>query len=277
MKNNPTVSIIIPVKNSGLFLRNCFESIKKQSYKKIELIVVDDGSNDNSMSLSKEYGCTIYKYDPKVPKGTFDAPYKRNYGVKKAKGKYVYYVDADMELSKNLIREAILLCESKFDALIIPEDSFGEGIWASAKNLERRCYWGDKMIEAPRFFNKNVWIKVGGLDVALASGRDDGDLYWKLIENNYKIGRTKNIVMHNEGRLTAKKLFQKKFFYGKDVTKYISKRPKIGILSYFPIRMSYIKNWKMFLSRPKDSMIFIFMKTIEVAGGMTGMLYSFVK
>ena len=267
---NPKVSIVIPTVNSGIFLENTLRSIKNQTYKDIETIVVDGQSKDNTLPLAKKYKCRVFQYKSKVKKGTFDAPYRRNYGVKVSKGIYVYYVDADMELPKGLIAEAVALCQKKFDALIIPEDSFGEGIWASAKNLERRCYWGDDLIESPRFFKKSVWESVGGLDQNLAGGRDDGDLYEKLKEAKYKVGRTKNIVLHNEGKLTIEKLFRKKYMYGKDVFKYVSKRPAVGVASYSPLRLSYLQNWKLFIGRPRDSIFFVAMKTIEVAGGVAG-------
>lgn len=276
MLKQDLVSIIIPTKGRADFLENCLKSIKAQTYKNIELIIVDGEPDSETLKLINKYKVTLYKYTPTLKKGSFDAPYKRNYGVKKSKGKYVYYVDADMELGKNLINEAVGLFNKKYSALILPEDSFGVGIWAKAKNLERRCYLGDMGIEAPRFFNKSVWEKVGGLDQSLASGRDDGDLYYKLLENGYKVGRTKSIVKHNEGNLTVAKLFNKKYRYGKDVLKYVSKRPKIGIYSYFPIRMSFFRNWRLFVSRPFDTFIFVIMKIIESFGGVIGVMHSII-
>jgi glycosyltransferase involved in cell wall biosynthesis len=274
--NNKLVSVIIPTKNYAGFLKNCLASIKAQTYKDIEIIIIDREPDNETLALSKKYHAVLYRYSPNLNKGIFDAPYKRNYGVKKAKGVYVYYVDSDMELDKNLIKEAVDSCNKKFDAIILPEDSFGIGIWAKAKNLERRCYWGDTGIEAPRFFKKSVWVKVGGLDQSLASGRDDGDLFYKLLENGYNVGRTKSIVRHNEGELSISNLFKKKFRYGKDVLKYVSKRPRVGIYSYSPLRMSYLRNWKMFLSRPIDSFFFIIMKVIESSGGLMGIAYSLI-
>ncbi len=273
---NLIVSIIIPTVNSGLFLENTLKSINAQTYKNIETIIVDGQSTDNTLPLAKKYKVQVFQLKTNLPKGTFDAPYRRNYGVKKSKGTYVYYVDADMELPKSLIHEAVGLCEKKYDALILPEDSFGQGVWARAKNLERRCYWGDELIESPRFFNKSVWESVGGLDEKLAGGRDDGDLYEKLKEKGYKVGRTKSIVMHNEGKLTVSKLFRKKYMYGKDVVKYVSKRPVVGVASYSPIRLSYFKNWRMFVERPGDSCAFVVMKSVEVAGGLAGVVNSVI-
>ena len=224
MDNTGLVSLIIPTKNSSEFLENCLRSVRNQSFNNIEIIIIDNGSKDNTIDISSKYKAKTYEYMPKVKLGTFDAPYKRNYGVKKANGKFVYYVDADMELGINVIKEAVLLCEKKYDAVIIPEDSYGVGIWANAKNLERRCYWGDNTVETPRFFKNNVWKKLGGLDEELGGGGDDWDLFQKTLQKGYKVGRIQSLVMHNEGNLKLTKLLKKRFMYGRDSVKYIVKR-----------------------------------------------------
>ncbi|MDO8659043.1 MAG: glycosyltransferase [Candidatus Parcubacteria bacterium] len=270
------VSIIIPTKNNANLLENCMKSIKNQTFKKIEIIVVDGKSIDGTVEIAKKYNCKIYTFVPNVRSGTFDASYKRNFGAKKGKGEYIYWLDADMELPKNLIKEAVSLCEDGADAVILPEDSFGTGIWARAKNLERRCYWGDDTVESPRFFKYNIWNDVKGLDESLGAGGDDFDLHMKIKDKEYNVKRTKCIVMHNEGNLSLKKLIKKHFMYGKDVIKYIKKRPKASIVSYSPIRLAYIRNYKLFLSRPVDSFFFIFMRITENFAGILGILYSFL-
>ncbi len=275
---NNKVSIVIPTKNSDMFLENAFKSIKSQTYKDIEVIIVDGQSTDKTLQLAKKYNALVYQLKVDVPKGTFDAPYRRNYGVKKSKGDYVYYLDADMELEKNVVKEAVGACiKGGYDAVIIPENSFGSGPWAKAKNLERMCYWGDDSVEAPRFFKKKVWHEVGGLDVGLGGGGDDWDLYQKLLDLNKRIGRTHSMVNHNEGHLKIKKLMKKRFMYGRDSARYISKRPKQGLISYFPIRPAYIRNWKLFMTRPKDTCSFIVMRSAEYIAGFSGIMYSLLK
>lgn len=274
---NKKVSIIIPTRNSARFLENTLKSIKKQSYKDIEVLVIDGKSTDKTIEIAKKYKANIVFYVPKVPKGTFDAPHKRNYGVNKAKGAYVYYVDADMELQPNVVKEAVLLAEKGAAAIIVPEDSFGEGIWAQAKNLERRCYWGDDTIEAPRFFKKTVWKELGGLDESLGGGGDDWDLHQKVKDKGYKVARTKSLVMHNEGNLSLKALCRKRFMYGRDTFKYIQKRPTSGSASYFPIRKAFLKNWLLFAKRPKDTGAFLIMRSAEYFAGFSGIVYSIMK
>lgn len=269
------VSIIIATRNSAEFLENCLKSIRNQTYEDIELIVVDGKSIDKTIDIAKKYKSKICTFVPKLKKGSFDASYKRNYGAKKAKGEYVYWVDADMELSKKVIEEAVTICKKGKNAVIVREDSFGQGIWARAKNLERRCYWGDNTVESPRFYKHSIWDAIGGFDESLGAGGDDFDLHMKLLEKGYQVGRTKNVVMHNEGNLQLSKLFKKHFLYGRDVMKYIRKRPKASLVSYSPIRLAYIRNIKLLLSRPFDTCVFIFMRVTENFAGLLGIMYSF--
>lgn len=279
MKNRKLslVSIVIPTKNSAKYLADCLASIKNQTYPNIEVIIVDSNSADGTLSIAKKYNTRLYKYTPKVMKGIFDAAYKRNYGVKKAAGEYVYYVDADMVLTKEVVAEAVNLCQKGYQAAIISEDSFGTGIWARAKNLERRCYWGDDRVEAPRFFKKKIWQELGGLDESVGGGGDDWDLYQKLLDSGYKAVRTQSKVLHNEGNLRLFALLKKRFMYGRESIKYIIKRPKAAAISYFPIRRGYLKNWKIFLTHPIDTFFFLIMRILEYLAGLSGVIYSLVK
>ncbi len=268
------VSIVIPTKNSGIFLENTLASIKRQSYTSIETIIVDGNSSDSTLHLAKKYRCKVLIYMPKVTSGIFDAPHKRNYGMGRAEGEYVYWLDADMELPKGLIREAVSLCKKGFGAVILPEDSFGEGMWARAKQFERRTYWGDMSVESPRFFTKKAWDDIGGFDLSLGAGGDDIDLTQKMLEKGYTIGRTKRIVRHNEGKLSIIKLYKKRFMYGREMYNYLKKRPKSWFASYNPIKLSYLRNWKVFLRHPGNTVLFVTMRCVEYTGGMLGMMYS---
>ena len=183
-------------------------------------------------------------------------------------------MDADMVLPKNLIREAVALCKKRYDAVVLPEDSFGIGIWAAAKNLERRCYWNDNTVECARFYKKSVWKSIGGFDESLGAGGDDLDLAQKLLEKGYRVGRTKSIVRHNEGNLTFVKLYKKKFMYGREIINYFFKRPKSSFISYFPLRPAYVRNWKLMLKHPHITLVFVFMRIVEYIAGLAGVIYS---
>jgi len=269
------VSIIIPVKNSSTYLADCLSSIKAQSYKDIEVLVVDSHSADATLNIAKQFGVKILQFEKKQKMGIFDAPFKRNYGVEHSKGSYVYYVDADMQLPQKLVEEIITLFGTgQFGALVVAEDSVGSGIWAKAKQLERRCYWGDDTIEAARVFTRKTWNAMGGLDTSLGGGGDDWDLHQRILSSGLKIGRTKNYVLHNEGNLKLSSLMKKRFMYGRDSIKYLVKKPKASFVSYFPIRLAFIRNWRLFAKSPIVSATFIIMRFCEYAAGFAGIIYS---
>ena len=88
------ISIIIPTYNAEKYIGRCIDSALNQSYKNIEVIIVNDGSTDNTESIIKEYLSkdTRIKYYYKDNGGSADA---RNYGLKVAEGKYITFADAD--------------------------------------------------------------------------------------------------------------------------------------------------------------------------------------
>lgn len=277
-KSNPLISVIVPTRNSAQFLDACLASIKKQSYKNIEIIVVDNNSLDNTKKIAEKFADRFINIGKvKSFSGRFSATFQRNYGVQKSKGKIVYYFDADMVMEKNVIKECVgLIWSNGAGAVIIPEDSHGSTFWARCKQFERRCYWGDDSIEAPRCFLKKVWKVVGGLDESIAGGGDDWDMHEKIKDTKIPIKRITSLVLHNEGALTLSKLIKKRFLYGKDTIKYINKRKNVALIQYFPIRKGFLKNWKVFIESPILGAGTIIMRVVEYIAGGAGILYNVI-
>lgn len=91
---NEKISVIVPVYNVEAFLERCIESLIRQTYRNIEIILVDDGSTDGSGEICKKYAMR-YKnifYYFKENGGLSDA---RNYGIVQATGQYLAFVDSD--------------------------------------------------------------------------------------------------------------------------------------------------------------------------------------
>lgn len=98
------VSIVVPIYNTELYLRKCIDSLVNQTFKDIEIILVNDGSTDGSEKIIKEYS-KLYdniKVFTKKNGGLSDA---RNYGIKKSSGDYIAFVDSDDYVRKNMIEE----------------------------------------------------------------------------------------------------------------------------------------------------------------------------
>lgn len=105
---NSLVSVIIATKNAQRFIGTCLETIKNQSYWNIEIIVVDNFSTDKTEEIVLNYTENFFEKGP-------ERSVQRNFGAKKAKGKYILNVDADMELSENVVKECVEKIESDKD------------------------------------------------------------------------------------------------------------------------------------------------------------------
>ena len=91
------ISLIVPVYNTGKYLNKCLDSLVNQSYKDIEIIVINDGSTDNSEKIIKSYKDARIKYISKKNEGIGKT---RNLGIEKATGDYLAFVDSDDYLNK---------------------------------------------------------------------------------------------------------------------------------------------------------------------------------
>ena len=108
---NPLVSIIVPVYNVEKYINRCLDSIINQTYKNLELILIDDGSTDNSGKICDEYSKVdrriIVKHN--TNKGV---SYTRNCGINLASGEYLLFIDSDdyvdLNYVENLLKPIIL-------------------------------------------------------------------------------------------------------------------------------------------------------------------------
>lgn len=96
------VSVVVPVYNTEQVLERCLSSLVNQSYKQIEILLIDDGSTDNSGTICDEYA----KKDSRVKafhSVNLGAAHARNVGVDKAKGRYITFVDSDDYIEDKMI------------------------------------------------------------------------------------------------------------------------------------------------------------------------------
>jgi glycosyltransferase involved in cell wall biosynthesis len=261
------VSVIIPTYNEEKSIRRCLQSLKTQTYINTEIVVVDSlRTSDETFAISKKYTKESFKFGN-------ERSQQRNFGVGKTKGNFLLFIDADMELESSVIAECVEKVENGSVAVIIPEKSVGTGYWAKCKALEKNMYIGDETIEAPRFFDKKLYLKLGGYNEKMVSGED-----WDLGKRFKKVGkvdRIKSLIYHHEGRLTLKQDLKKKLYYAKKADAYLSENVigPIDILKFI-IRPAYIKNWRMLAADPLHSLGFIVMKISElVVGGFGAIFY----
>ena len=114
----PIVSVILPVYNVDKYLRECLDSILNQSFKDIEVICVDDGSQDNSLNILKEYADKDNRIVilQQLNQG---AGVARNYGMSIARGKYLSFLDSDDFFNTKLFEEVVLEADCKNADIVI--------------------------------------------------------------------------------------------------------------------------------------------------------------
>lgn len=126
----PKVSIILPCYNVEKYLARSIESALAQTYVDFELLVIIDGSPDNSKSIAEQYAQQDdrVKVFEKENGGLSDA---RNYGLERAKGEFIYFMDSDDWIEPNLLEDNIkIIEEEKLDLVIfgyIQDDEDQEG------------------------------------------------------------------------------------------------------------------------------------------------------
>ena len=119
---NEKISIIIPVYNVEKYLKECLESIINQSYNNIEIIIINDGSTDNSKDICKEFS----KFDKRIiyiEETNHGVSHARNIGLEKATGNYIAFVDSDDWVNEKMI-EILYKNAIKYNSDIIACDYF---------------------------------------------------------------------------------------------------------------------------------------------------------
>lgn len=113
----PLISIIIPVFNTENYLSKCLDSVLSQSYIHLEVIIVDDGSFDNSGKICDEYAIKDKRIKV-IHKENGGVSSSRNVGIEKANGEWLMFVDSDDELSHSCIETLSKGFDTKYDMII---------------------------------------------------------------------------------------------------------------------------------------------------------------
>lgn len=218
------VSIIITTKNEEKNIENCLRSIQKQTYPldRLEVIVVDNNSTDRTSvlvgSFQDKARLLSVQFFTKGPERSA----QRNFGVEKSKGECFLYLDADMILHQDVVRDCVAMVEKSPDtvALYVSEIVMGKKFFSQVRRFERSFY-DATVIDCARFIKKASFQQVHGFDEQL-TGPEDWDLDKKLRQIG-NIGLVTTPIYHNESEFELGKYLDKKGYYAKKFDAYIAK------------------------------------------------------
>jgi len=188
MTNKPLVSVIIPVYNAERFLRETLESVLAQTYKPIEVIVVNDGSTDESQQILNEYAGRIRCFHQENA-GVAAA---RNRGISDACGEWVAFLDADdlwdaqkIEIQMSGAKEddhVVYTNARKIDASgRVTSDKMRSGLaWWHKPPWLLNLFLGDMLPMLTVVVRREALLSVGGFDRGNRFGTDDYELWLRL-------------------------------------------------------------------------------------------------
>jgi len=214
----PLVTITIPTFKSEKTLEKCLLAIKNQTYKNIEVSIIDGGSSDKVLQLSKNYYANYVFF----PGSLLAARYR---GVKMAKGKYTLIFDSDQVLEKKSIERAVKVAEDKgLDMLV-----FEENVYKKDTFIEKLFDCDRKVINAignlspftgvimPRFFRtgflKNAYENIPQRYFQNTGGPDHAIVYYECWLLSKKISVLSKAVKHMEPK-TIRQLGLKFYRWG---------------------------------------------------------------
>ena len=175
------VSVIVTNYNYGRFLSECLDSIVRQTYKNYELIVVDDGSTDNSLEVINRYKLFIDKLIIfNCNRGVVTAG---NVGIDASEGELCCFINADDYIEPDYISSCVETLDSNPSRAYAYTDfwHFGNGIdnGVTVADFSPEALRSWNMVLASAMFKKEVFKRVGGLEVK--EGFEDYDLWLKML------------------------------------------------------------------------------------------------
>lgn len=200
------VSIIIPVFNTGEYLDETMRSVVSQTYEHVEILLVDDGSTDNSGELCDEW----VKKDLRVKAFHIENSgpgLARNYAIERSRGEYILPVDSDDTIEADYVEKAIKVLDNNPDIGIVycRADLFGEekGEWKLAEYsiqeiLIRNCIFVSAM------FRRRDFDRSGGFWEGMEAGLEDYDFWLSIIEAGLNVYKIPEVLFHYRKRKNSR-------------------------------------------------------------------------
>lgn len=221
---NPLVSVVTPCFNQGKYLKETVENALKSTYRPLELLIVNDGSSDNSLEIAQQ----LAAQHPEVrvldqPNGGVSNA--RNNGIRSAQGEIILPLDGDDLISPDYMKEAVDVLTSQHQVKVVycqavKFNEEGQKKW-NLKPFSRYQLAKDNMIFSAAFFWKKDAEAVGCFSEDMKMGREDWEFWIKMLKNGGEVVQLPFVGFYY--RLTA-----------------TSKRKKTGTLQKKHDRIDYL-------------------------------------
>jgi glycosyltransferase involved in cell wall biosynthesis len=184
------ISILVPCYNQGIYLKETIQSVLASSYRPLEILIINDGSTDNSLALAQE----LETQHPEVrvlDQANGGVTKARNSGIAAAQGEYLLPLDGDDLISPDYIQQglAILATRPEVKVVYCQAEKFsdsGRKSW-KLKPFSLQQLAKDNMIFVSALFRKADALAVGGFSEDMQLGREDWEFWIKLLKNGGEV------------------------------------------------------------------------------------------
>ena len=193
----PLVSVVIAAMDAQRFLLDALTSIAAQAYSPVEVVVVDDGSSDDTAAVATAFaestsGVTVISQPNQGPSAA------RNTGIASTAGEFVTFLDADDEMLAGRIARQVLFLESapEYDAVIVAQEVVVEAGVTPPPWYQRVLQETDPYVylESSMMVRRTALDRVGGFDPAFPVS-EDVDLLWRLAATGGDFARLNEVLV----------------------------------------------------------------------------------
>ena len=267
----PKVSVIMPVYNQAEYLKQAIKSILNQTFQDFELIIINDGSTDQTADILNKFrrrDLRIKVFHQKNQGCTKSL----NYGIKQARGEYIARQDADdVSLPERLQKQVEFLNKNKSIGLM---GSFAQvidkqgnkkkkilGKYTDDKDLRKNSFWSDRFCHSTIMVREELLKQINGYDENFVCSQDT-DLYFRLMPHTQLANLSEILLFYREhGQSISKDQRRKQERFAKQARRQAIKAglyPKYYILFLHLIPINkYLPNW---IKKPVRNFLNFFLK-----------------
>lgn len=172
-KSTPLVTVAIAVYNDEKYIGACVESVLNQTYEHLQIIIVDDGSTDNSSAIVDQYAADDARVEV-IHTENQGVPVARNIGLDRMKGKYLVFIDSDDYIETTMIGRLVPFAEEheldivlfgakyyNHDGTVVDKLPYSETQVLDELEVKSRLYKGDLSVAVwDKFYHRRVWDNV---------------------------------------------------------------------------------------------------------------------
>lgn len=240
----PLVSVIVPLYNMESFIEETLQSISASTYPNYEIVVMDDGSTDASLSIARHFAAANHHVTIQVlTQPNQGASEARNNAIRQAHGAYILPIDADDLVSPDYISQAVEILERHTDVLVVgcEVEMFGNTnrrIDYPSFSLQRLAR--KNMIAAPSMYRKADWERAGGYCKEI-KGREDWDFWLSIFAEGGQFVRLPFVGIYYRVHSGSKRLRTQR--YKHELIEQLNRRHAHYMQRYLGGPLHYHRSW----------------------------------